>query len=76
MSLLLFEAPEEVKVCLLVIVVLARPLRVEVLMLGEELALASGSGPGFENVKVWVLLFITLMSLLNYFRLWSFLSGR
>jgi hypothetical protein len=72
MSLLLFEAPEEVKVCLLIVVVLVGILRVDVLMLGEELALAGGSGTGLEDVKVWVILFVTWMSMQNLFRLWSF----
>ena len=62
-SLLLFEAPEEVKVCLLVIGVLMGILRVEVLMLGEELALPGGPGSGLEDVKVRVNLFVTWMSI-------------
>jgi hypothetical protein len=65
MSLLLFEAPEEVKICLLVIVVLARVLRVEVLMLGEEQALAGGSRTGLKDVKLRVIFFVTWMSMQN-----------
>ena len=62
MSLLLFEAPEEVKVCLLIIVVLEGIFWVEVLMLGEELALAGGSRTGLKDVKVRVIFFVTWMS--------------
>jgi hypothetical protein len=72
MSLLFFEAPKELKVGLLIIVMLAGVLRVEVLMLREELALAGGSGPDLKEVKVWIHLFVTWMRMHIFFSLWSY----
>ena len=76
MSLLFFEAPKELKVCLLIIVVLAGVVRVEELMLREELALASGSGSDLKNVKVWIHLFVTWMREQIFFSLRSYQRGR
>jgi hypothetical protein len=76
MSLLFLEAPKELKICLLIIVVLAGVLRVEVLMLREELALASGSGPDLKDVKVWIHLFVTWMRVQIFFSLWRYQRGR
>ena len=76
MSLLFLEAPKELKVCLLSIVVLGGLLWVEVLMLREELALASRSGPDFEDIKVWIHVFVTWMRVLIFFSLWRFQLSR
>jgi hypothetical protein len=76
MSLLFLEAPKELKVCLLIIVVLGGLLRVEVLMLREELALARGSGLDLEDVKVWIHLFVTWMRVLIFFSLRRFQLSR
>ena len=76
MSLLFFEASKELKVCLLIVVVLGGLLRVEVLMLREELALAGGSGPDLKDVKVRIHLFVTWMSVQIFFSLWRYQRGR